>query len=197
MKWFDCPLVPIPPCEVLEVNIPFPEKYRSAYDNIRARFIEMLGAKLKSMQAAWDDKSEEERDKSKRPEEVDRFFLASLSRQLLVATSIPCMLEYWLQPDTIIERFLAAEFGRDHLDANGHMLPSCPLLKVMSCRQDIAKFTYLDRVLEIVKKENRKLLIFSMFISVYSTIREVCRGFSYTSSISPSWCDSRSGLVSC
>lgn len=87
-------MVPIPACIVTNVDIPFPEKYRSHYDNVRERFKLNLDAKLAAAQDAWDKKSNEEKSKTKRPVEVSDMFLKSLSRQLLVAASVPWTLEY-------------------------------------------------------------------------------------------------------
>ena len=178
MKWFKQPLLPIPACEILEVDIPFAPKYRAMYNNIRNDFNAKLDEKLAASQAAWDDKPDHEKAKTKRPVEVSQLFLGSLSRQLLVAASIPWLLEYWLQSDTAVDKFLAVDFAPKHLDNMGRMLPSCPIFKALKHREDIPKLMHLDPILQMVKSEGSKLLIFSKYLVVASMIREVRRGFS-------------------
>ena len=73
---------------MVTLDIPFLEKYRLAYDNIQERFTKIMDSELTALQEERDNKSDEDQARIKRAVEINDFFLASLSRQLLIATNI-------------------------------------------------------------------------------------------------------------
>lgn len=101
------------------------------------------------------------------------FFIISLYRQLLIGASIPWALGYWLDHPINPDKSLAQDFITNHLNSEGRLLSSSPLLKVLESCDDVPKFEYLDEVLKDVFENSPKLLIFSSYISVATVITEV------------------------
>ena len=175
--WFRQPLLPVPPAEVRTIHdIPYCERYRSMYDEIKLRFKDRIAAELKRKQDEWDQLPEKDQEHRVRPTQVSETFCVTLGRQLMLAASIPWLLRHWLANWDNPDKYRAADFQAQYLDGSGRMKANCPLHEALKHREDVPKFTYLDRVLQQVHREGGKLLIFTQYLVVASFIVEVSRG---------------------
>ena len=170
-RWFDLPILNLPPCTMKTVNVPFPLSYRKLYDHVRDTFRNSMMSQLEEAQQSWYLKSEKERKASSKPTKINTMFMKSLSRQLRIAATIPWVLEYWTKNGTD-ERFLVGSFS-DWLLSNGRMNAECPLRPCVQAAKQFTKFQALDAMLKIVFEKREKFLIITEFLCVATVVNEV------------------------
>lgn len=103
-------------------------------------------------------------------------FLKTVTRQVLLAATLPPLVLYWLGSATNgidDESFLAATFVREDLDEEGYIKPECTLLPLATKTSEIPKFKALDCELKGIPAEEQALT-FSKYVAVVSLVQWVC-----------------------
>lgn len=170
-KWFDQPILTLPEFKNIPVNVRFPSEYREIYNETRDSFRLTLENELENAQVQWEAKSAKAKAGSTRPEKLRNSSVMSLSRQLLIAATMPWVLNFWAANGRE-ERFLADSF-KDWLYSNGRMRDECPLMECVKVARTFPKFEALDIILKIVFDAKEKLFIVSEWVCVAVVINEV------------------------
>ena len=104
-------------------------------------------------------------------------FFRIITRQKMLAATVPWLTKFWAEPSHYQERFLAAEYAVHHLSGTGTKLKGNPF-QASTSRYDgdgsLPKFEkVVDVVLKKVRKEAAMALIFSQYVALASFAQDV------------------------
>ena len=157
--WFGDKILNLPAVHQKDINVAFPTQYRQALNDMTHRIA----------------------DEVQRGPSSDGFkmhsFYRTITRQQLLASTIPWLVKFWSESqENREERLLAANYPLDHLDENGNWLSTNPFRALGNVYTDdipLPKFRALDQIIKRVFKQKFKMLVFSQYIAVASFAQHV------------------------
>ncbi len=133
---------------------------------MKGHFSTLLTDDLENKLKQYKALSSKEKSKRSKPTKGDEKYIKGYARQALLAGSFPWLVTEWGEggDDDGTEVVTAAGFYMRHLKPAGKLdtKVECPLLKADEITlSELPIFPLLDRVLDIAKDSNEKVLVFS------------------------------------
>ena len=158
--WFGEKILDLPPVQQRDMDVAFPDEYRQDLKNLTLNIAGDIEQGLNQTEK----------------QKMSTFY-KTITRQQLLASTIPWLVTFWGGPrGDRGERLLAASYAQDHLDSDGNWLPSNPfhgMGNLYTGGHLLPKFRALDEIIKQAHERNSKMLVFSGYIAVASFAQHV------------------------